>query len=186
MDQTRRSIIISLIGLVVVIGLAVLAALLIPFRVNEGATVQDFTGVIERITPDDERTQYEASLTSAEVDLATGERLVVHPGSTAALTFFENGGRANMTGPGTLTLVEVHRRATLPGHASDNFNRDYVLTLKQKGGSVHYYFSDTEPAFDDIDITLHLPNGNYTPDTPCWLVEISDEGVTTTLPFECP
>ena len=127
MDQTSRSIILSsLILIVFIIGLSV-ASLLIPFNVEQSVTVTDFSGIIEIITPDDTRTQYDAAKSKPTVTLKPDHRLDILPGSTATITFFDTGGRVSITGPGTISLVEAHRRGTLLGHASARFERDYEI-----------------------------------------------------------
>jgi hypothetical protein len=185
MDRTSRSIILSLLALTAFVVGIIVVSLVVSFNVEQSVTIKDFSGVIEIITPDDTRTQYDASQTNPTVTLKPDHRLRLLPGSTATITFFNTGGRVHITGPGTLTLVAAYRRGTLLGHTSDRFERDYVLTLAQNGGSAQYNFHNTTPAFAGIDITLQLPNGNYSPASPCWRVEISDDGAVNTLPFEC-
>jgi hypothetical protein len=82
-------------------------------------------------------------------------------------------------------IVDSYRRATLPGHAAESLEREYVLTLEQTGGTVDYNFAHTDPPLHEIDFTLQLPDQNYVPTTPCWIATISAEGTTTIQTIDC-
>ncbi|MBN1201365.1 MAG: hypothetical protein JXJ20_05860 [Anaerolineae bacterium] len=185
MDRTSRNIFLSLIAILILTGLALIASLLVPFDVEQTGTIKNVTGVVEYYAHEQEPA-VTLDANQREHLLKPGNSLSALPGSTLTVTFFNNG-RVVLVGPASLELVESYRRATVLGHAldSDRFDREYALTIEQTGGSARYFFANTDPAFEDVEITLELPNGNYTPDTPCWLVDISTAGDVLTEPFDC-
>jgi hypothetical protein len=186
-DRTGRSILLSLIIALVLAVLAILAALWIPFDVDQPAAIQNVSTSAELITPDNPPVSLTSARPRDHPALKTGQGVRVEPGSSATILFFERG-RAVLTGPAVLTLVAAHRHATALGHIFDSgrFTRDYVLTLSQQSGSIRYDFSRTSPPFADISITIELPDRSYSPTTPCWMVDISAGGQSTAGPADCP
>lgn len=182
MDRYSRSIILSLITVLGLTLLAVIAAWFLPFEVTESGILQQVTGVAELYTQDEL-----PATPTGETELTVGETLRIQPGGITTIVFKLNQGRAIVTGPATLRLVESYRRATALGHTldSDRFKREYALTLEQTSGSVRYLFSDTTPSFEDMLILIRLPDGTYTPKTPCWNIDISIEGYVTTTEIDC-
>jgi hypothetical protein len=180
MDPNSRPIVLSLMAVLGFAVAALVASLFIPFDVDASATIQSITGEIELHSP---------GQTSARANeqgtLNIGQSLRVPPGGEARIVFDLNQGRAVLTGPANLTLVESYRRATALGHALDRFKREYVLTLEQTQGSVQYIFANAEPSFEETKIIIRLPDRNYTPTTPCWRIDISPDGETAIDPFDC-
>jgi hypothetical protein len=182
MDSNSRPIVLSLVAVLGFTILAVVASLLIPFRVNETAVIQQVTGEAELHIPG----QIPARLdTDNGTTLGIGQSLNVLPGGEATIVFKLNQGRAVLSGPAGLTLVESYRRATALGHALGQSKREYVLTLEQTQGSVRYIFANTDPSFEEIDLTIRLPDGDYSPTTPCWRIDVTAGGETTAEPVEC-
>lgn len=183
MDRPSRSIIISLLALLGLVILALVISALLPFNVDQTGMIQNVTGGIEF------RSSGELPVTldpdSGPFTLAPGERVDVPVGGTAEVLFWETG-RIVLTGPATLKIIEAYRRATLPGHALDTnrFEADYGLVLEQSG-SARYLFGNTDPPFEDLDITILFPEGSYRPTAPCWTVETASDGTTTARPITC-
>jgi hypothetical protein len=182
-SRTRRSILLSLAAVLGLAGLAVIASLLIPFNVELPGTIQDITAGVELGQPG-EKLSPTLDAAQDQYTLQVGQRLRVPPGSMAAVRFF-NQGHAVLSGPLTLTLVESHRRATALGHLADRFNRSYVLTIEQTGGTARYNFANTTPQFEEVDITVRLPGSNYKPAAPCWIITIDVEGNVYTSDTDC-
>lgn len=183
MDRNSRSIVLSLLTVLALTLLAVIISLIVPFEVAQPSILQQITGVAELYTQGEQ-----PATPSGETELNLGETISVKPGGFTTILFDLNQGRAVLTGPATLTLVESYRRATVLGHTldeSDRFTREYGLTLEQTSGSVRYLFGDTKPAFEEVTILIRLPNGSYTPTTPCWTIDINTGGNVTTNEIDC-
>jgi hypothetical protein len=179
-DTNSRAIIFSLAAVLILTVAAVAASLLVPFDVDEPATIQPLAGDVEIITPG------QSPVTAVDqARLSPNQTLNVPPGSQAQLTFDLDDSRARLVlhGPASLTLVKSYHRATALGHARNR--RRYVLTLQQTQGSVDYFFVNLAPVFADADITIELPNGSYAPDSPCWRIEIPLTGQTSVTPINC-
>jgi hypothetical protein len=185
-DRNSRPIILALLAVLVFTALALVASVVIPFDVEQPATVQSVSGEVELRAPDEIAVRLNpASKTTLEV----GQNLDALPNSEARITFDLNQGRAILTGPATLALIESYRRATALGHTSDQFEREYVLTLEQTQGSVRYIFANTDPPFEDTHIIVRLPDGSYTPSAPCWRIDIpvgAGESIIETFDCEPP
>jgi hypothetical protein len=182
MDSNSRPIVLSLIAVLGFTVLALVASLLIPFQVDETAVIQQVTGEAELHIPG----QIPARLnTDDKSTLRIGHSLNVLPGGEVTIVFGLNQGRAVLSGPAGLTLVESYRRATALGHALGTSKREYVLTLEQTQGSVRYIFANADPSFEEIDLTIRLPGGDYTPTTPCWHIDVSAGGEATAESVEC-
>jgi hypothetical protein len=182
-DTNSRSIILSLAAVLFLTVAAVIASLLIPFNVDEPASLQPLAGDVEIITPG----QPPINATD-QATLNINQTLNVPPGSQAQITFDLDDGRARLVlnGPASLTLVKSYHRATALGHALNR--RRYVLTLQQTQGSIDYFFADfanMAPSSMDADIAIELPNGSYAPDSPCWRIDIPLTGQTSTTPIDC-
>jgi hypothetical protein len=170
-DTNSRAIILSLAAVLILTVAALIASLFIPFNVDEPATIQLLTGEAEIITPG------QPTVSAADqARLNINQTLNMLPGSEAQIDFAFDYGRAHLVlyGPAQLTLVESYHRATALGHVLSR--RHYVLTLEQTQGSIHYSFAGTDPSFAEADVTIHLPNGDYTPDSPCWRIDIPLSG----------
>lgn len=188
MDRDSRTIILALAAVLGAAALALIAALFIPFKVGKSATVLNATGDIALVNPDHAPIPLKTSEGETMV-LKAGQGLRLQPGSTAAVSFDLMEGRALLNGPASITLRDSYRRATLLGHTfnSSRFSRKYVLTIEQSSGTVHYNFAHTDPPLGEVELTLHLPDGNYTPTlaTPCWIVTISGEGTSNVQTVDC-
>jgi len=184
MDRDSRTILLALCMVLGVAVFGVVAAVLVPFNVDQPATLLNASGEIEQISAG--RAARLLTLKPGdEAEIRPGQGLQVKPGGSATLAFDLNGGRAILNGPAALVVAASYRRATLPGHAVESIHRDYVLTLEQPGGTVDYNFAHTDPPLDAIDFTLHLPDQNYVPTTPCWMVTISAEGTSSIQTMDC-
>jgi hypothetical protein len=179
-DANSRAIILSLAAVLILTVAALAASLVIPFNVDEPAAIRSLTGEAEIITPG-QPTVSAADQARLNVD----QTLNVLPGGDAQITFALDDGRARLVlyGPAQLTLVESYQRATALGHALNR--RQYVLTLEQTQGRVDYFFADAAPTSTDANITVHLPTGDYTPDSPCWRIDIPLTGETNVEPINC-
>jgi hypothetical protein len=182
-DSSTLSIKVAVVVLIAVMIFAVAAGLIVPFNVEQTVTVQALSGEIDILIPNDPPTPL---LPNTQAALAPGHSVRLQPSSEASLTFTINKGRALLTGPATLTLVESHRRATSLGHALDNLSRSYTLTLQQTQGTVSYNFANTTPPFEDIQLTIQLPDANYSPTTPCWTITVDTAGHSTAESVTCP
>jgi hypothetical protein len=179
-DANSRAIILSLAAVLILTVAALAASLVIPFNVDEPATIRSLTGEAEIITP------AQPTVNAADqARLNPDQTLNVLPGGQAVVTFALDDGHAQLVvyGPANVTLIESYHRATALGHALDR--RRYTLALEQSQGRVDYFFAGTAPSFSDADITIHLPNGNYTPDSPCWRIDIPLTGDTSIEPINC-
>ncbi|MBN1680522.1 MAG: hypothetical protein JW966_09530 [Anaerolineae bacterium] len=189
MDRTSRSIVIGLVGVLAIAVLAIIVALLVPFQVKQPGSIRNIEGVVELKTSGNGSPQAldpEAESYTFDVD----QSLRVQPGGRATVTFIGDGsksGRAVLSGPATLALRDAYRQATLLGHVidSDRFDREYSLTLEQTSGDVRYFFDNTSPPFSEINITIQLPTGSYSPSAPCWVIVISADGQVTTEDIDC-
>jgi hypothetical protein len=179
-DANSRAIILSLAAVLILTVAALAASLLIPFNVDEPATIQPLAGEAEIIAPGQTPVNV-----ADQSRLNRNQTLNVLPGSQTQVTFDLDDSRARLVlhGPANLTLVESFHRATALGHALNH--RRYVLTLQQTQGSVDYFFANTVPSFPDTDITIELPNGSYSPDSPCWRIDIPLAGETSITPINC-
>jgi hypothetical protein len=179
-DANRRAIILSLAAVLILTVAALAASMLIPFNVDEPATIRYLTGEAEIITP------RQPTVSADEQDgLKPDQTLDVLPGGQAVLTFALDDNHAHLVvyGPANVTLIESHHRATALRHALNR--RQYVLTLEQTQGRVDYFFAGTALTFPDADITIYLPHGTYTPDSPCWRIDIPVIGGTDIQPINC-
>lgn len=180
MDRNTRAILFSLLAVLILPVAALVAAVLIAYDVPQPARIDDLSGEVEL----DLAGQKPATLMPHELaerhTLNVGESVRVAPGGAVTVTFF-NGGRAQLTGPAALRLIDSSRHATALGHATDSgqFTRTYSLVVEQSEGTAHYRFDDADPAFDQVQITVRLPDRTYKPPTPCWVVEIGIDTVTT-------
>ncbi|HEX3051424.1 MAG TPA: hypothetical protein VHP83_12265 [Aggregatilineaceae bacterium] len=184
MDRTARSIVFSIFGVLGVSTLAFVVSVIVPYQVNQTATIEDITGAAEIVRDQDTR----ATLVPDDSEkLRIGETVRVEPGNAASVVFF-NQGRAVLTGPAAITLVESYQKATTLGHMVDSsqFKRRYGLTIKQMHGTVQYYFDHSDPAFEAMTIKVQLPNGSYQPDSPCWQITISADQTITPETLSCP
>jgi hypothetical protein len=172
-------------ALIIFILLAIVAGFVIPFNVELSATVQAFSGDVtvligneapDPLSPDRQTT------------IEPGQTIRLQPDSEAIVTFTIDKGRAHLTGPATLSLVESYRRATSLGHLLDSFSREYVLTIEQTQGTVRYNFANTSPELDEIQLTIQLPDSNYrpAPSDPCWTIIVSTAGQSTVNTTPCP
>jgi hypothetical protein len=183
-DPHSRPIVLSLVVLSGFVILALAAALIIPFDVDEAAAIQHITGDAELLwTSDQAPTRLDVNHTKT---LTVGQGLNVLPNGEAHITFELTQGRVILTGPATLTLIESYRRATALDHLREAAGRDFVLTLEQTQGSARYFFAPTDPAFDKTRITIRLPDGSFTPTSPCWRIDITPSGESQITPFDCP
>ena len=184
MDRSSRGI---LVGLGTVVGFTVLsaiAALFVPFDVEQSVTVRDMVGTIELLSEDNDSATFEEY--HGEITLKPGQTLQIEPNSSVTLLFFDNGGRAFVTGPASVTLIEAHRRATGLNHILAPEQSDYVLTLEQTAGHSRYVFENTTPSFEDTTITIRLPTSTFTPSTACWDISINADGTVSAGPITCP
>jgi hypothetical protein len=185
MEPAHRHILIGL-GLVFSLTLAaVVASLLVPFAVNVPVVVQHVSDAGSLLIPGQDPVPLSPAQLNERFTLKADQGISVEPGSTATVLFFD-GGRAILSGPASLTLLASQRRATAPGHISERFSRTYELRLSQSQGSIRYDFSQSVPSFDDLRITVELPDTRYTPTTPCWTIDVTAEGPIVTQSLPCP
>jgi len=186
MDRDSRTIVVSFFAVLGFAVTALSASLVVPFDVNHSATVQRFSGDVELDSHHNIPDRLDPAR-NQKPSLKPDQTLRVLPGGAATLRFEINNARAIMTGPAELTIVASYRRAMLLGHIldSDRFSRDHVLTLAQSSGTVEYRFANTDPPFEDVQITIQLPESEYTPVAPCWTISISAEGTAQTETIDC-
>ena len=185
MDRTRSTVIVALVGVIGVGILALIASAFVPYNVSFSATLTDIHG---------EGTYTRADQPPAPLPIVgslafpVGSTVQLEPESSATLRLEMTGGRVTLTGPATLTLVHYHRRATSLGHLTQNdrFAREYVLALRQMQGTARYDFSATVPPFEDLHITVELPDADYTPTGPCWEISVQPDGTTQAAGVDCP
>jgi hypothetical protein len=185
-DRNSRNIVIALVSIAVMTTAVVIAAIFVPFRVNQIVRVISASGEAELLIPGRPAQPLDMSQDDEPV-LKPGQGVRVSPGGTVTLVFELNQGRAILHGPAEVTLVESYRRATMPGHASESgsLQREYRLTLEQVSGRVQYDFSHISPALTDINLVIQLPDSSFKPTTPCWTIEVSVEGTSNAQPSEC-
>jgi hypothetical protein len=172
-----RSIILSLAAVMICTILMMIAAIVIPFDVEKPASIQQISGVVEVHSPG----SLAATLNPREKNqLNSGDRILVPPGSTTTLAFF-NGGHALLEGPARLTLITSYRHATVLGHTSDSRHHEDVLTLEQSQGTIRYYFDHTSPT----KITIELPDGHFIPNSPCWIISIGTDQQISSNEISC-
>ncbi len=187
MDRMRLSIFAGLILVLLGAGVSVALALVVPFNVNQSVTIESLQGDVSLKV----RGEPQATL-SAEQDwfpsIQASQSLYLSPDSSTNLLFTLSGGRALLTGPAEFRLVASYRRATALGHTldSDRYSRSYVLTMDQSLGEIRYLFNHTDPPFESLAITIHLPNRDYVPSTPCWSVVVHADGSADTASIACP
>jgi hypothetical protein len=172
-----RSIILSLAAVVICTMVMIIAAIVIPFDVKKTASIQQISGVVEIHSPG----SLTATLDPREKNqLNIGDDIIVPPGSTTTLAFF-NGGRALLEGPVRLALVTSYRHATVLGHTSDSQDHEDVLTLEQSQGTVRYYFDHASPT----KMTIELPDGHFIPNSPCWIISIGADQQISSNEISC-
>ncbi len=179
---TVRSIRVASFAVLSLAVLALLGGLLVPFNLEESASGQALTGGVEILRPAEPPLTVQSD---SAFELAVGQSLRTPADGEAYLIFELNQGRAILEGETQLTLVESFSRATSLGHARST-NQSYTLTLKQTRGRVRYLFASTTPPITEIDFVIQLPDGNYTPDAPCWVITIDLTGSSTIDPLTCP
>ena len=182
MDQISRSIILSLGAVISLTVLAVILALVVPFKVDEPATLLAVSGSAELLIPD----QPPVPVTLDEtLKLDPGQGVRVLPGSEVRIDFQQNEGYAVVSGPATIRLIDSYRRATALGHALDvsAFKRTDALTLEQTDGTARYFFPGND--LSGAKITIRLPIGNFVPPAPCWMTTIAVDRQTTSEPIDC-
>jgi len=186
MDRYSRAIILALLAVLALTVLVLAAALVVPFKVGRSATLQNLSGELELVRSNQPPVKLE-STQDDRTTLNSGQGLRLQPASTATVVFELDQGRALLSGPAALTLVESYRRAAILGHLldSDQFDREYVLTLEQTQGTVRYLFANTNPPIEETRITIRLPDRDYTPTAPCWLISIDSEAHTTAQSINC-
>ena len=185
MDRTRSTVIVALVGVIGVGILALIASAFVPYNVDFSAVLTDIRGTGDYIRAD----RPPAPLPSVgSLAFPVGSTVQLEPESSATLRLEMTGGRVALTGPATLTLVHYHRHATSLGHLTQNdrFARRYVLVLRQTQGTARYDFSATVPHFEDLQITVELPDTDYTPTGPCWEISVQPDGTTQTASVDCP
>lgn len=186
MDRNARSILAARVAVLVLTALAITAALIVPFNVDQPAAI-DYTGGMVEIDQPGSRPPIVLTEDNDPHSLKIGHTLRLAPDSTATLFLFKNG-QVVLTGPSEFTLVEAYRRATALGHVLDSqaSSRDYALTIRQNSGTAHYRFAHSSPSFEKIEITIQLPDRTYIPDSPCWIIDVSVEGTSQITPEPCP
>ncbi len=184
-DSNTNSIKLAVAALVVFTLLAIAAGLITPYNVEQSANVQAISGDVAILIANEAPSPLSAD---SQTILKPGQTVQLQPGSEASVTFTINNGRAHLSGPTTVRLVDSYRQATTLGHAFDNLSRDYTLTLEQTKGTVSYFFANTSPTLDEIQITIQLPDGNFVPTSaaPCWTIDVDTEGHSTTTSIPCP
>lgn len=185
MDQPARVIKIALAGVLALPVVCLAAALLIPFKVNQSASVRRVSGQVELLRPDDPPQRLDPARDDRAA-LQVSESLRVAPDSTALIVFDLNQGRATVTGPALLTLAESCRRATALGHIAGRGAREYVLIIEQASGLATYDFSRAHPGFAQTAITVRLPDRDYAPPGPCWHIEVAPDGTSAPRQEDCP
>lgn len=185
MDRTRLTVIVALVGVVGVGILALIASALVPYNVNFSGVLTDIrgTGIYTRAD------RPPAPLpTVGSLAFPVGSTVQLEPESSATLRLEMTGGRVMLTGPATLTLVSYRRRATSLGHLTEDerFTREYALVLRQTQGTARYDFRATVPHFEDLQITVELPDADYVPTAPCWEISVQPDGATQAADVDCP
>jgi hypothetical protein len=183
-DRSSRGIIVSLGIVVGFTVLSAIAALFVPFNVEQPVSIRDLSGTVKLLSESDDPVTFEEY--DGKITLKPGETLQVEPNSSATILFFDNGGRAFVTGPTSVTLIEAHRRATGLNHILHPEQGDYVLTLEQTAGHTRYIFENVTPSFEDTTITIRLPASTFMPSTACWDVDISADRTVSAGPITCP
>ena len=187
MDRIRWSIFVGLTAVLLCAGASVALALLTPFNVTRPVTIEVLQGDVSLHIPGKP-----SEALSPEQDwfpsIQANQALHLAPDSSATVLFTLNGGRAILTGPADVRLIASYRRATALGHTLDSqrYDRSYILTLDQSLGEVRYLFNHADPSFEDIAITIHLPDRDYVPATPCWTIVVNPDGSADTASYPCP
>ncbi len=187
MDRWRWSILGGLIVVLLCAGASVALALVTPFDVAQPATIATVRGDVSLSVSG----QFATVLDPDQEwfpDLKPEQSLQLGPDSSVTVAFELGGGRALLSGPADLRLTASYRRATALGHAldSDRYDRRYVLTLTQTLGEVRYLFDHTDLPFEDLTITIRLPDRDYVPQTPCWIVVVNADGSARAESLACP
>jgi len=183
-DRTRLTVLLALLGVIGVGVVALIISLVVPYNVAFGALLLDARGEGTYTR----QGQPPAPLpTETTLALPVGSTVRLGPKSHATLTMELNGARVQLTGPATWTLVDAYRRATSLGHMLENarFAREYVLVLRQTEGTAYYDFSGSKPLFDQVQITVELPETRYTPTRPCWEITVQPDGSAQAASVRC-
>jgi hypothetical protein len=187
MDRWRWTIVGGLIVVLLCAGASVALALVTPFDVAQPVTIDSVRGDVSLNVPG----QPAKTLDPDQgwfPNLKPDQSLRLGPDSSAAIAIALGGGRALLGGPAELRLTASYRRATALGHALDSnrYDRSYVLTLTQTLGEVRYLFDHAAPPFGDLTITIRLPDRDYVPQTPCWIVVVNADGTSRAEALACP
>ncbi len=183
MNRTRL-IVVALIGVIGVGVLALAASLAVPYNVSFGALMINWRGAGTCTREGQPPTPLSEN---APHPIPAGCTIRLEPDSQATLKLELNNGYITLTGPATWTLVEAHRRATSLGHMlqNDHFTREYVLVMSQAQGTAYYDFSGTSPHFEDVSITVELPQMRYVPSRPCWEITVQPDGTAQAADVTC-
>jgi len=187
MDRWRWTIVGGLIVLLLCAGASVALALVTPFDVTQPVTIDSVRGDVSLSVPGQSANTLDPDLEWFP-DLKIDQSLRLGPDSSVAIAFALGGGRALISGPAELRLTASFRRATALGHAldSDRYDRSHVLTLTQTLGEIRYLFDHADPPFEDLTITIRLPDRDYVPQTPCWLIAVNADGTSRAEALACP
>jgi hypothetical protein len=182
-DHISRSIILSSLAVLSLAVLAMAAAVLVPFDVDEPATARSLSGSTSLIVDDGSPVELAEN---DELEWEVGQTLEIGPGDRIALRFF-NQGSAAIDGPATLKLLESRRRATALGHVldSERFDCDYALSVQQTSGTITYNFAHATPPFEELTPVIDLPDRVFVPTTPCWKIRIDPDGAARIESTSC-
>jgi hypothetical protein len=172
---------------VFMLGVAVLLivplAWLIPYEVDLSTKVDDVQGewfVID-VTGGERR-----FATPVDISLRTGEGIRLGLDTTARLEVIKDGGAlVYLSNGATWKLLESHRRGTAIEHIRNRAD-EYEIIIEQTAGTAIYDFSQAEPSFEQLNITLRFADTEIKPETPCFQATApTDEAVSAVVEVPC-
>lgn len=129
---------------------------------------------------------------SLERTVETGAPLTLLPDSivrveeAASVTFTltdDHDASVTIVGPAEFSYEQGEKTGTAAHHLNRR-KLDYRVVFGQSSGKVYYDFSHATPPFEEWEIVLHLPDGTYRPESPCWNIAIVN-GISQVLQLEC-
>jgi hypothetical protein len=172
---------------VFMLGVVILLALplvwLIPYEVDLSAKVDEVRGewfVID-VTGGERR-----FVDSVDLSLRPGEGIRLGIDADAQLEVIKNGeGVVYLSDGAVWKVVESHRRGTAIEHIRNRAD-EYEIIIEQTGGTAIYDFSQAEPSFERLNITLRFADGDMQPEVPCFQVTApTDESASAVVEVPC-
>lgn len=184
MDEVR--IVLTLTGLALALAILVVVGLAatVTYTVDLSAVYSQSEGQWRLDGPQNQTTTFDETNDPHVIELE--HELALMSGSQGRLEIIaDSGAWAYLSGETRWTLIQAQRRGTAIQHIRGE-SSDYVVVIQQTQGNIIYDFSAAHPALNDLNLTIRFPDGQYTPDIPCFQANAPTEGVESSIiPLAC-